>query len=454
MSDIILYTQPGYQGDSITVSPAQFLDVYTQPGWQYRSARLNGNKLMIRATFASFDPVNTEETFTHEDVSDLTTLIQTRDDLLTAWVLCLTSNDIIISMDIHHTLRGFRTVAVSSLLYTGKYVFGECYENYTTDPIPATLAILNPETQPALIVDLKATASSQYIVSDDKMEYTGGTLVNLLYDPESDTVDVKLTDPQFTVSIEKIDDTRRLAHFTFTSDLYNHCFLHTKEDYGDNNATLAFEQLSQVRSEEGTWQYKSLEIVSVSQYKMAWLWTEYPDDGTGYDFNQYRSYATSSSLQTLPAIFDDTDSSLVSIAYNYDILPVFLRPVNADAPDNWQGFIIESQFSSSQLIHSSATPLFKSFCTNNPDLVQPGMLAIINEDNDRMAYNSCSLRYGSLGADGSTVTWHGVTSINIDYAGADSLMLSLPAGAPESWAITSVTRGALGWYVEITGSVM
>lgn len=454
MTDIILYTQPDYQGDSIAVSPAQFIDVYTQPGWQYQSARLNGNKLMIRATFATFNPVNTEETFTHEDVSDLSTLLQPRNDLLTAWVLCLTSDDIIVSMDIHHPLRGFRTIAVSSLLYTGKYVFGECYENYTTDPIPATLAILNPETQPALVVDLKAVASSQYIVSDDKMEYSGSTLVNLLYDDTSNTVNATPINSQFTVTIEKMDDMRYLAHFTFTSELYNHCFLHAKEDYGDNNATLAFEQLSEVRSEEGSWEYKSLEIISVSQYRMAWLWTEYPADGAGYDFNQYCSYATSSSLQTLPTIFDDTGSSLVSLAYNYDILPVFLRPINADAPDNWQGFIIESQFSSSQLIDSSETPLFKSFCTNKPDLVQPGMLAIINEDNDRMSYNSCTLRYGSLSADGSTVTWHGVTSINIDYAGADNLMLSLSADAPESWAIASITQGDFGWYVEITGSAV
>jgi len=233
---------------------------------------------------------------------------------------------------------------------------------------------------------------------------------------------------------------------------YGFAFLHAKEDYGDLNIMLIPGISTYPRDAEGNWQYTSLELISNYNYNLALLWTEYPDEGVGYDFNQYRSYASTTSLPVLPAIFDENSSSQVSCVFNTSILPVFLRPINAASVDDWKSFVIESTFSSKLLIAMHTPTTYHLFCSNNPDAQQESVMCVISQDHYFTDFNSCTLRYGALSADGATATWNGETTLNIEYGGADNLIVSLAEDAPEGWEITSVTKGEDGWYVDITGT--
>ena len=168
--------------------------------------------------------------------------------------------------------------------------------------------------------------------------------------------------------------------------------------------------------------------------------------------SQYRSFTTSTSLPRFNNIFDSGSSNQVSLAYSAGGIPVLLRLTNTDASANWKDFVIESYFNTEMF--TVRVPIeYHTFCANNPDAAQPGMVCVVNESNLHQDFNTCLLRYGSLSTDGATVTWAGETTLNIEYASTDTLTLSLGSEAPADWVITAVTRGDDCWYVDLSGSV-
>lgn len=451
MADITLYTETNYQGDTITVSLYEFGQVLSNFIWLYRSARLNGNKLKAFATWIDFDPLNTEETFTSEDVTDFSLLFNSanRPSLITIYPM--SKEDIVVSMDIHNSMRGFRTLAYSRLPYESNYNFSESYENYTLDVNRGTLAVLNTSTLAAVEFELGAETSTFNSSESAGTQIGSSANIRLSYSSENDTLDISYDSTFFTHTVERLDELHFLVHFEYNPiDYYDNAFLHAKQDYSGDNIAFPSGYATYVRDEESTWRYKSLESITTLPYMLAWSWTNYPADGTGYNFNQYRSYVTKTSLPDLTAIFDENSSSPVSSIYCKQILPVFLRPINEDAPDNWLSFIIESTFSSKEVASGEQT--YRTFCTNNPDALQPGVMCFVNEYSYETDVSACTLRYGALSADGATVTWNGETTLNIEYGAADNLIISLAEDAPAGWEITSVTRGDDGWYVDITGT--
>lgn len=451
MADITLYTETDYQGDSITVPLYEFGTVLSDFLWHYRSAKLNGNKLKAFATSLAFDPVNTEETFTSEDVPDFALLFKSVKNIFSITTFPMSKGDIIVGMDIHNGKRGFRTLASINIPNQDKYSFSECYENYTLDITRGTLAILNPAELSAVSVKLYAQTLTFDNAELVTAEIGSDMTVDISYSSETGSIDVNFDSSYFTSSIEKLDDLHFLVHFEYNpSEIYDNAFLHAKEDYSGDNIAFPHGYSLYLRSEEGIWRYKSIESITTLPYMLSWSYTNYPENGTGYDFNQYRSYVAKTSLPTLPAIFDERSSSPVSSVYCYDILPVYLRPINADAPENWLSFVIESTFTSARV--ADGTHTYTAFCTNNPEAVQTGVMCFVNEYSFETDVSACTLRYGALSADGATATWNGETTLNIEYGGADNLIVSLAEDAPEGWEITSVTRGEDGWYVDITGT--
>lgn len=451
MADITLYTETDYQGDSITVPLYELGTVLSDFVWHYRSAKLNGNKLKAFATSLDFDPVNSEETFTSEDVPDFALLFKSIENILSITTFPMSKGDIIVGMDIHNSKRGFRTLAFSWLPKQGEYNFSECYENYTLDITRGTLAILNTAALSAVSVKLNAETvtfdSAELVAAQIGSEIT----VDISYSSETDSIDVNLDSSYFTSSIEKLDELHFLVHFEYNpTGFYTNAFLHAKEDYSGDNIAFPQGYTLYLRNEEGIWRYKSLESITTLPYALSWSYTNYPENGTGYDFNQYRSYVAKTSIPTLAAIFDEKSSSPVSSVYCSAILPVYLRPINADAPENWLSFVIESTFTSVRVADGKQT--YTAFCTNNPEAVQTGVMCFVSEYSFETDVSACTLRYGTLSADGATATWSGETTLNIEYGGADNLIISLAEDAPEGWEITSVTKGEDGWYVDITGT--
>lgn len=453
MADIILYTDANYQGESITVPLHSFASVFIDSVWLYRSARLNGNRLRAGANFVKFMPLNKEETYTSEDVPNFAALFDKRDDLYSVVVHPISNEDIIVSMDVHNGMRGLKTLATSGVTMQDSYVYGASFENYTLDTVRSTLAIIDP-AYPDVEVPLVIESTALLCVDQSTMVYMNNTQIGLTYSPDTNTLTVtasSILDP-LTYSVEQIDKQHFLIHFTLEVTTYSHIFLHDKEDYGALNVMLSIGDAIYVRDAEDIWRYKSIELISSYDYNLALLWTEYPDEGIGYDFNQYRSYASTISLPVLPTLFDENSSPQITCAFNTKILPVFLRPINAESADDWKAFVIESSYSSHLLINMHTPTTYNFFCSNNPDALQESVMCIISQDNLSNDFHSCTLRYGALSADGATVTWSGTTAINIEYAGADNLIISLAEDAPAGWEITSVTRGDDGWYVDITGT--
>ncbi len=455
MANITLYTETDYQGESLTVPLHTFIEVYVDSVWLFSSAKLNGNKLRVGANFSEFKPIAKEETYVSEDVPNLAELVHLRDDLHRVLIHPISKEDIIVSMDVHNYMRGLMTLATSAVTEKDIYVYGESYENYTLDSIRATLAIIDP-AYPDVEVPLIVESTALLFVDKTTIEYINNAQVALSYSSENSTLDVTVTSNPLlnpvTYTVEKIDKQHFLIHFTLVTENYAHVFLHTKEDYGDLNIMLANGISISPRDAEGNWQYTSLEIISNYHYNLAMLWTEYPEEGIGYDFNQYRSHVSTTSLPVLPAIFDGDSSPQVTCAFNTDILPIFLRPINAESADDWKSFVIESSYSSHLLIHMHTPTTYNLFCSNNPDALQESVMCIISQNNLYTDFDSCTLRYGTLSADGATVTWSGETAMNIEYGAADNLIVSLAEDAPAGWEITSVTRGEDGWYVDITGT--
>ena len=451
MANITLYTERDYQGESLTLPLYALEEVLSNLVWHYRSARLNGNKLKALAMSVDFAPVNSEETFTSEDVPDFALLFKRIKNIYLITIYPLGKDDIIVGMDVSNRKRGFRTVAFSCLPYKENYNFGECYENYTLDITRGTLAILNKAALSAVSVELFATTltfpNAELIGEEIGSEMT----VDISYSSETGSIDINFDSPYFTSSIEKLDELHFLVHFEYNpTGFYSNAFLHAKEDYSGDNIAFPDGYTLYLRNEEGIWRYKSLESITTLPYALSWSYTNYPENGTGYDFNQYRSYVAKTSLPTLADIFDEKSSYPVSSVYCSGILPVYLRPINADAPENWLSFVIESTFTSERVADGKQT--YTAFCTNNPEALQPGVMCFVSEYSYITDVSACTLRYGTLSADGATATWSGETTLNIEYAGADNLIVSLAEDAPEGWEITSVTKGEDGWYVDITGT--
>lgn len=108
MSDMIFYTEPDFQGESLTIASHDNVEVYALTKWTYRSVRLNNNKAMISASYNDFDPVNQQENFMSEDIRDLADTIHVKDSLSSVTVFNLNSDDIIVSMDAHCDMRHAR----------------------------------------------------------------------------------------------------------------------------------------------------------------------------------------------------------------------------------------------------------------------------------------------------------------------------------------------------------
>ncbi|WP_338843531.1 hypothetical protein [Citrobacter europaeus] len=451
MSDMIFYTEPDFQGESLTIASHDNVEVYALTKWTYRSVRLNNNKAMISASYNDFDPVNQQENFMSEDIRDLADTIHVKDSLSSVTVFNLNSDDIIVSMDAHCDMRGLKT-NIDSEAKQPPLFDSYCFEKYTTDAISGTLAILNPVTLLSSDVYLTCESHSIYSVGSIGTGYGTATTATITYSPETKDVVVTPAAKQVSVTVEKVDEHHFLAHFVYDCGIYDHCIMHPEEDYRGYNAITPEDQFSNVRNVSGSWNYKSMEIISDSNYKTSWLWTDYPAGGDGYDMSQYRSFTTSTSLPRFNNIFDSGSSNQVSLAYSAGGIPVLLRLTNTDASANWKDFVIESYFNTEMF--TVRVPIeYHTFCANNPDAAQPGMVCVVNESNLHQDFNTCLLRYGSLSTDGATVTWAGETTLNIEYASTDTLTLSLGSEAPADWVITAVTRGDDCWYVDLSGSV-
>ena len=446
MSNITLYELPDFQGNEISVASHKAVAIFTsEEGLIYQSARLNGNKLMVSLWHSIFDPEDYEELFFSEDINNFVeAFIQGRAVSLIN-VVNLNTDDIIVSMDVHQELRGFRgyidcTTNLSNLST-------RCFEDYTTNRTLCTAAILDTNTSSASF-SIVTLLSAQNVLAQSDAPYETDATCKVTYSAENSDISVEFTAKDYIdMTTEKIDNTHFIIH-TSVSTFPQHCLMHTEEDYQGDNATLSNAQLFEWRNNLGQFDFKSMEIVSNTQYRVAWLWTYYPAGGNGYDFNQYRSFVATGSFPSFPALFDSNSSAVVNSIYNRSILPVFIRLNNIDTTADWKNFVVESTFATT-LFNFTKYPYY-SFCANNPAALQESLLCVIGEDGTD--FSQCDLRYGTLSPDGSTATWNGETSILIETATSDELVLSLPSDAPSGWAISSVTKDEDGWHVELTGS--
>ncbi|WP_312213490.1 hypothetical protein [Pseudescherichia sp.] len=446
MSNITLYTLPDFQGEQISLSPHEVMRVYTTEGWTYQSAQLNGNKLMFGTWYEIFSPIDYEEYFSSEDISNFADALHMRSYAESVDVINLNANDVIVNLDVHQDLRGFRSFVTCEPSLPG--VLSRCYENYTTDRTLCTIAILNSEKTTAEVTVWTKT-NSQHFVAEDQLTYGIVASVIIHYSSEDNNISVVFTEKdQLSIAIEKMDENHFIIHTTL-APLLSHCLLHSIEDYRGDNAVLTSAQLFKMKGVEGHLKYKSMEIVTTFNCKTAWLWTDYPKGGDGYDFNQYRSYAAISSLSSLFAVFDNDSSSDASCIYREEVIPVFVRLNNVDSASDWKDFVFESSFTTALFTVKPAVE-YTSFCSENPAALQESLLCVIGEfETD---YNECVLRYGTLSADGSTAIWNGETTLLINSASRDKLLLSLGPDAPADWSITSITKGEGVWYVDLTGS--
>lgn len=450
MSDIIFYTEANYQGNSVTIPNKGIVAIFDE-NWIFRSAKLNGNKLYTTVNFASFDPVDMQDIYLNEDVADFTTVIPDTSNVNTITSMNLLSNDIIVSMDISVDLAGYCAVGVSAIgLATGK-----CYYQYTPEKIPGTFAVMNPDTMTTVTAAL--TAETRPIRIADKL--TNMTLVTsanieLTYDNTTKNLSLTCDNKYITAAIEKFDDAHFIIHFDYVPAGDIHVCYYKGEEYRGDIDVQIENSLAEFRDSNGDFIYNSATLISNVNYPFYWAQTSYMKGDANYDFNTYKSQIFTSNPSDLSAIFDKTTSNAVRSIVSAGVIPVFLRPVNAAAQDAWQDFVIESSFTTSHLVQiSSGKPTeYYAFCSNNPANTQPGMMCIASYRDELQDFRTCSLRYGVLDETGSTATWQGTATLNIDYASTDALTLSLGDDAPADWKITAITRGADGWYVDLSGS--
>lgn len=454
MSNIIFYTEPNFEGDTVSLPAHQFVSFFDGTSWLFRSAKLNGNKLLIETYFNTDDPTGSEENYFDEDVADFAILVGDTTNVGSVSAIGILHSDVIVSMQALVDLDGYRTQGVS-VQSEFKPTYNSCYSRYTAEPIPGTLAIMNADAMDTVTVTLTIYAKPIRIADKRSIvEYQTGAEIELTYDKEKKEITVLELDKFVTHSIEKIDDMHFMVRFEFMPANTTYVRYYKDEEYRGEIDIQVVTSFAELRNEEGIFIYKSAALISDQPYPFYWAQTSYTKGGAEYNFNSYKSHVFTDNEPNLKAIFDKTTSGAVrSVVSNY-VIPVFVRLTNAVAPDDWQGFVIESSFTTGMLVVPE-TPLpvnYHTFCSDNPTYTQPGMLCVIGHSDEYNDISTCKLRYGSLDSEGEFVTWKGHVTLNIDYASTDTLTLSLDSDAPADWSINAITRGEDGWYVDLSGS--
>lgn len=454
MSTITFYTESNFQGDSISLPAHQFVLFFDGTSWLFRSAKLNGNKLFIETYFRTYDPIGSEESYFNEDVADFTTLVGDTTNVGSVSALGLLHSDVIVSMQASVDLDGYGTQC-TSVQADLKPTYNSCYSRYTPEPIPGTLAIMNADSMDTVTVTLAINA--QPIRIADKRSifvYQTDAQIKLTYDEVNREITLLELDEFVTHSIEKIDDMHFMVRFEFMPVNTTYVRYYKDEEYRGEIDIQVLNSFAELRNEEGTFIYKSAALISDQSYPFYWAQTSYPKGGAGYDFNSYKSHVFTDNEPYLETIFDETTSNAVRSVVSNSVIPVFVRLTNTVTPDSWQGFVIESSFTTGMLVVPQI-PLpvnYYTFCSNNPTYTQPSLLCVVGHSDDYNDISACTLRYGSLDSEGEFVTWNGEVTLNIDYASTDTLTLSLNSDAPADWSINAITRGEDGWYVDLSGS--
>ncbi|WP_222889646.1 hypothetical protein [Enterobacter sp. C2] len=454
MRDITLYTQPNFQGESISLPAHQFVIFFDGTSWLFRSVKLNGNKLLLETYFKSFNPTASEEKFFYEDIADFTTLIGDTTNVGSVDAIGLLYSDIIVSMQALANLDGYGTMctAVQADL---KPTYNACYSRYTAEPIPGTLAIMNADSMDTETIALTIFAQPIRIANMRvEMDYQTYAQIKLTYDKEKNEITVLELDEFMTHTVEKIDDMHFMVNFYFAPINTTAVRYYKDEEYRGEIDIQVLQSVAELRDEQGVLKYKSAALISDISYPFFWAQTSYAKGGAEYDFNSYKSHVFTDNEPYLETIFDETTSNVVRSIVSDSVIPVFLRMTNTSDPDNWQGFVIESSFTTGMSVAPEVSQLvnYHTFCSDNPTYTQPGLLCVVGDSDSYNDVSACTLRYGSLDAEGRFVTWSGEVTLNIDYASKDTLTLSLASDAPADWSINAITRGEDGWYVDLSGS--
>lgn len=454
MSYITLYTDSNFQGDSVSLPAHQFVLFFDGTSWLFRSAKLNGNKLLIETYFNTYDPTGSEENYFNEDVADFTLLVGDTKNVGSVSAIGILHSDVIVSMQASVDLDGYGTQC-TSVQAELKPTYNSCYSRYTPEPVPGTLAIMNADSLDTVTISLTIFAKPLRIADKRSIvEYETGTEIKLTYDKEKGEIIVLELDKFVSHSVEKIDDMHFMIRFEFMPVNTTYVRYYKDEEYRGEIDIQVVYSFAELRNKEGIFNYKSAALISDQPYPFYWAQTSYNKGGAEYNFNSYKSHVFTDNEPYLEAIFDETTSSAIrSVVSNY-VIPVFVRLTNTVAPDYWQGFVIESSFTTGMLVVPEKPLLvnYYTFCSANPTYTQPGMLCVIGHSDEYNDISTCTLRYGSLDSEGEFVTWKGHITLNIDYASTDTLTLSLGSDAPADWSINAITRGEDGWYVDLSGS--
>lgn len=454
MSNITLYTQPNFQGESISLPAHQLVIFFDGASWLFRSAKLNGNKLLIEKYFKVYDMMSNEEKYYNEDIVDFATIVGDTTIVGSVSAIGLLPGDVIVSMQALADLDGYGTLC-SSVQEELKPTYNSCYSRYTAEPIPGTLAIMNADSMDTVTVTLSIFAQPIRIANKRALyDYQTDAQIKLTYDKEKREITVLELDKLIKHSIEKIDDMHFMVKFYFSPVNITSVRYYKDEEYrGEIDIQIVY-SFAELRDEEGVFKYKSAALISDQPYPFYWAQTSYAKGGAGYDFNSYKSHVFTDNEPYLEAVFDKTTSNVVRSVVSNTVIPVFVRMINTTDPDNWQGFVIESSFTTGMLVvpEDNQPVNYHTFCSDNPTYTQPGMLCVVGSSDDYNDISACTLRYGSLDAEGRFVTWSGEATLHIDYASADTLTLSLGSDTPADWSINAITRGEDGWYIDLSGS--
>ncbi|POT97992.1 hypothetical protein C3369_19130 [Escherichia sp. ESNIH1] len=455
MSNITLYTEANFQGDSVSLPAHQFVLFFDGTSWLFRSAKLNSNKLLIETYFKTFDPTGSEENYFNEDIADFAAIIEDTINVGSVSAIGLLHSDVIVSMQASVNLDGYGTQC-TSVQAELKPTYNSCYSRYTPEPIPGTLAIMNADALDTVTIALAIFAQPIRIADKRSIvDYQTDAEIKLTYDKDKREITVLELDKFVTHSIEKIDDMHFMVRFEFMPVNTTYVRYYKDEEYRGEIDIQVVNSSAELRNEEGTFIYKSAALISDQSYPFYWAQTSYIEGGAGYDFNSYKSHVFTDNEPYLEAVFDETTSNVVRSVVSNFVIPVFVRLTNTMAPNSWQGFVIESSFTTGMLVVPQI-PLpvnYYTFCSNNPTYTQPSLLCVVGHSDDYNDISACTLRYGSLDSEGEFVTWNGEVTLNIDYASTDTLTLSLNSDAPADWSIDAITRGEDGWYVDLSGSV-
>lgn len=452
MSDMIFYTETNFQGTSITLPVHKVLDVFEYGIWAFRSVKVNGNKLFLQ----SIDAVQENESvipyrselFINEDVSDLTVLTNNIENLSGVFAISLPENEIIVSMDVTNKLNNFRT-SIDSYVSSLPHINTDCYFNHTQQNIPGVMVFLNPETQLSESTSLTAEATTAKYPEGCQSSYDKLASVTVTYLPESETITLTPDVSVLPYTIEKLSDNHFIVHYEYIVENYDHSFFYDQEEYRGDMSVLSTQFSVNLKDDANNWLYQSASIFSTANLPLFFFTTPYPTDGVGFDFNEFRNLITNTGVDNIPVALNHT-SAAVTAVYTSNAVPVFVRLTNTVDAENWEGFVLQSEFIT-DLIQFNPRD-YTSFCMSKPD-TQPGLLCIAPYSASKLDYHECNLRYGSLSEDGSTVTWTGDCGLIIENASTDELNVSL-LNAPADWEITAVTRGDDGWYVDLSGSAV